>query len=70
MKLRQQLQSHGYSKSFTTDEKGPFHLEVWKQLMFFFVVGFDVTVNVVFVSQIQRSFLLSSCTTFSHWILY
>lgn len=33
MKLRQQLQKHGYSHSFTTDEKGPFDLEALNQLI-------------------------------------
>lgn len=32
MKLRQQLQKHGYSHSFTTDEKGLFKLEALNQL--------------------------------------
>lgn len=68
MKLRQQLEKHGYSHSFTTDEKGQFNVEASKQLICVF--WFKVTVDVTLVFQIQRSSLLSSCTIFLHWILY
>ena len=67
MKLRQQLQEHGYSHSFTTDEKGQFCLEASEPLILV-VVCSDTYIAVVF--QIQRSSSLSSCTTFLHWILY
>lgn len=67
MKLRQQLQEHGYSHSFTTDEKGEFHLEALEPLIMVLVYS-DTNIAVVF--QIQRSSSLSSCTTFLHWILY
>lgn len=33
MKLRQQLQNHGYSHSFTTDEKGQPNVEALKQII-------------------------------------
>lgn len=35
MKLRQQLQKHGYSHSFTTDEKGQLSLQASQQLFLF-----------------------------------
>lgn len=38
MKLRQQLQKHGYSNSFTTDEKGQLNVEALDQLMCFTAV--------------------------------
>lgn len=66
MKLRQQLQTLGYSRSFTTEEKGVFP-PVWCQGGRSPLRRVHSRVPVLF--QTQKSFSASSCTRFWPWSL-